>query len=151
MVKERKDQIIITYKGKTQNLKKWCKELNWNYSTIYYRLKRGVKEEELFDEVEKDPIIYRGKEVTIKEIEEVHNIRKATFYSRIRSQWSIEDAIETPIGVIPISKQTPENMKYSMRSWLYRRHYFAKIAENKKKKLDNQQVNYKLIKEGKNN
>lgn len=34
----RRSNHLITYKGKTQNLKQWCDELNYKYTTIYMRI-----------------------------------------------------------------------------------------------------------------
>ncbi|AIY72807.1 TPA: hypothetical protein ACLQU7_005228 [Bacillus tropicus] len=37
----KRNNILISYKGKEQSLKQWCQELNLNYSAIYTRIKRG--------------------------------------------------------------------------------------------------------------
>ena len=40
--------LPITYKGKTQNLHQWAKELGLNYVTLFSRLKRGWSLKEAF-------------------------------------------------------------------------------------------------------
>lgn len=37
----RSNTIYITCNGKTQSVMQWCRELNLNPSTVYYRVKRG--------------------------------------------------------------------------------------------------------------
>ena len=44
---------LITYKGKTQSLKKWCEELNLNYHTVFTRVRRGWTVERAFEDSSK--------------------------------------------------------------------------------------------------
>lgn len=41
--------VMITYRGKTQNLSQWCEELGLNRSRINYRLCCGLSPEEAFN------------------------------------------------------------------------------------------------------
>lgn len=43
-----RDNIIITYKGKTQSLKMWSEETKINYNTLYTRIKRKWPLEKVF-------------------------------------------------------------------------------------------------------
>ena len=40
---------LITYQGKTQNMMQWCKELNMNYYLVRSRQQRGWSPEKTFD------------------------------------------------------------------------------------------------------
>ncbi|AWC29092.1 MULTISPECIES: hypothetical protein [Bacillus cereus group] len=55
----KRNTILINYKGKTQSLKRWCKELNLNYYTIHSRITRNNYS--YIDALEK-PIKYRKEE-----------------------------------------------------------------------------------------
>lgn len=39
---------LVTYNGKTQNLKQWCEELDLNYKTVHMRIMRGWTIERAF-------------------------------------------------------------------------------------------------------
>ena len=45
----RRSNRLITYKGKTQSLVNWCRELNLNYDTIKCRIKRNWTVEKAFE------------------------------------------------------------------------------------------------------
>lgn len=47
----------------------------------------------------------RGLTKSLSEWAKDYRIHKATILQRINSGWSVEDAIETPVGQIPLSKQ----------------------------------------------
>jgi hypothetical protein len=45
----RRSNHLITYKGKTQSLANWCRELNLNYDTIKCRIRRNWTIEKAFE------------------------------------------------------------------------------------------------------
>lgn len=45
----RRSNHLITYKGKTQSLVNWCRELNLNYDTIKCRIRRNWTVEKAFE------------------------------------------------------------------------------------------------------
>jgi hypothetical protein len=45
----RKDNLSVTYQGRTQALSAWTKELGLNFSTIWNRIERGYTPEEAFN------------------------------------------------------------------------------------------------------
>lgn len=45
----RRSNRLITYKGKTQSLVNWCRELNLNYDTIKCRIRRNWTVEKAFE------------------------------------------------------------------------------------------------------
>lgn len=50
----RRNNVNITYMGKTQTLKQWSEELNLNYGTIKARWQKGWKPPMLFDEIHRN-------------------------------------------------------------------------------------------------
>lgn len=45
----RRSSVILTYKGKTQNLSQWAKELGFSDETLRSRIKRGWSTEQVFE------------------------------------------------------------------------------------------------------
>lgn len=45
----KRSNVSITYKGKTQNMKQWSEELSLNYSTLRNRRRNGWSIEEMFE------------------------------------------------------------------------------------------------------
>jgi hypothetical protein len=45
----RRSNRLVTFKGKTQSLANWCRELNLNYDTIKCRIKRNWTVEKAFE------------------------------------------------------------------------------------------------------
>lgn len=45
----RRSNRLVTYKGKTQSLVNWCRELNLNYDTIKCRIRRNWTVEKAFE------------------------------------------------------------------------------------------------------
>lgn len=78
---------LITYKGKTQNLKQWCEELGLNYKNMHKRLfKENWSIEKAF-ETKDNPLIknitYKGETHSIAEWAKKLEINYGTLYSRI--------------------------------------------------------------------
>jgi hypothetical protein len=47
----RRDNHFLVYKGKTQTIAQWSRELDINYKTIYSRIKRGWNIEKIFNKL----------------------------------------------------------------------------------------------------
>lgn len=78
---------VITYKGKTQNLKQWCEALNLNYKTIYKRIYQDNWSIERAFETKDNPYInmitYKGKTQSIAAWAKELNVNYGTLYSRL--------------------------------------------------------------------
>ena len=78
---------LITYKGKTQNLKQWCEELGLNYKTVHKRIVQENWAIEKALECNENPYIknitYNGKTQSVAEWAEELNINYGTLYSRL--------------------------------------------------------------------
>jgi hypothetical protein len=44
--RNRRSNVNVTISGKTQCLKAWCEELNMNYATVKFRIRRGKTPEQ---------------------------------------------------------------------------------------------------------
>ena len=78
---------LITYKGRTQNLKQWCEELELNYKSIYKRIfQDGWTVEQAF-EIKENPYInmitYKGKTQSVAAWCRELNLNYGTLYSRL--------------------------------------------------------------------
>lgn len=92
---------MIVYKGITYpSLRKFCKLNKLKYTTILSRLQDNMSLEEAVEwSFVKDPIT--GKEYrNITDMVRSYGLNLATFYSRMRNHWSIEDALTVKPGVI---------------------------------------------------
>lgn len=88
----RPKERLIEYKGITQSLTKWCKELDIPYSSVIERLRSGCSTQEAFERPFKSThkITYKGKTQPIKEwCEELGLV-----YNTIRLRIYKEDPIE---------------------------------------------------------
>lgn len=90
----------IVYKGITYpSLRKFCQLNKLRYSTILYRMQDNMSLEEAVEwSTVKDPItgqVYRN----ITEMIRAYGINSATFYSRMRNNWDIKDALTVKPGV----------------------------------------------------
>lgn len=89
----------ITYKGKTQSLDDWSKELGISYITLYKRLEAEWSVEDAFgsevgSRTNKDLITYEGVTRPIQEWAEEYGIKLETLRQRLyRLHWSVEKAL----------------------------------------------------------
>lgn len=91
----RRNSVLITYKGKTQTLTQWCEELNFDYQLAQHRLHRNWSAEKTFEtEVNKGlPLItYKGKTQTVKQWCRELNLKYRTVYNRLSKNWTVEEA-----------------------------------------------------------
>jgi hypothetical protein len=90
---------LITYKGKTQNLKQWCIELNLNYGIMESRINRYKWSVEKAFETKTNfrmvMITYKNKTQTLKQWCDELDLNYKLTHSRIhRSHWDIEKTFE---------------------------------------------------------
>lgn len=50
----KKNQLPISFNGQTKSLRKWCRELNLNYKSTWYRLNNGWSIEKIFCNTNKE-------------------------------------------------------------------------------------------------
>lgn len=92
---------VVIFKGITYpSLRKFCHLNNLKYSTIAHRLQLNMSLEEAVEwSMVEDPItgkVYKN----VTDMVESHGICLATFYSRMRNNWNIKDALTVKPGVI---------------------------------------------------
>lgn len=89
---------LITYKGKTQNLKQWCIELNLNYGIMESRINRYKWSVEKAFETKTNfrmvMITYKNKTQTLKQWCDELDLNYKLTHSRIhRLHWDIEKTL----------------------------------------------------------
>lgn len=99
-----RQNINITYQGKTQTLIQWCEELDLKYSAIRSRITDyGWTPEEAFTRpLKEDPTLYpyKGKEYTLPQLAKMCGIQPKSLKRRIEEHgMTIEEAVETPSNI----------------------------------------------------
>ena len=91
-------ETLITYNGKTQNLKDWSIESNIKYEVLVNRISTYKWP---LDKAFGAPLIrkieFNGESLTLSEWSIKLNIPITTISSRFKNGWSIEDAFTKPI------------------------------------------------------
>lgn len=97
--------IFLEYQGKSQSLQEWADELRISESTIRWRLDNGYSTEKaLTTNVRKISnngkkyLTYKGDTKTISEWAKYLEINPKILYARLKRGWTIEKALETPVG-----------------------------------------------------
>lgn len=87
---------IITYKGKEySSIKNFCEDMGLPYGIISARLRKGDTLEEAISKPERFvKVEYKGAERLRFELCKEHNISVATFRSRIKSGYSVEESLQ---------------------------------------------------------
>lgn len=88
----------ITYKGKTQTLANWCRELNLNYGLVNQRLWMGFDVDRAFNESpdKKRYFEYNGELLTKYDIAKRTSLTINNVENRIFRGWSIERIMTQP-------------------------------------------------------
>lgn len=98
----------ITYNGETHTIAEWSRISGLNYSLIKSRIHRGWSVDEIFETLpgeyplskklaQKGCVEFKGEKHTLREWAEITGLKHATIYNRLRSGWSIEDALTKPV------------------------------------------------------
>jgi len=96
--KEMKGNINLTYKGRTQNIREWARELEMDYQTLLariYTLNWDV--ERALTQPVKREITYQGVTKPITEWEKEVGIPYENIDSRLRNGWSVERTLTEPV------------------------------------------------------
>ena len=92
-----RNNVRLTYKGRTQTIHEWCEELNLNFDRIRDRIcRKGWGVAEAFETKENQRctyLTYNGKTQTIREWAKEIGIKENTLTYRIKYGWSIERAL----------------------------------------------------------
>jgi hypothetical protein len=91
----KRNNIWVTFEGKTQTVSQWARELGWNPSILHHRLKRHSIKKALFDKPYKQ-ITFNGKTQTAKAWSAELGISSELIQRRLLESWSIEKALTTP-------------------------------------------------------
>ena len=95
----KRNNILITYNGKTQNLKQWCEEFNLDYDMIRARYQNPnwenkSDEEILFTPNQKQILItYNNETHTISEWSKITHIRRNVIFDRWQKGYYEEDIL----------------------------------------------------------
>lgn len=96
----RRSNRLITYKGKTQNISQWAKEVNVSRYNIAFRLKMKWSMDKVFNNKNYNScrISYKGKTLSMTDLSKEVNIPYKTLYNRIKYlKMSTEKALATPV------------------------------------------------------
>jgi len=89
-----RSNINITYKGKTQCIARWAKELGLNKTTISRRFKKGLSLEDVFSQsLAKKFVTYKGKTQCVTEWEDELGIGRGIIKHRLLRGYSVELAM----------------------------------------------------------
>lgn len=96
----KRDNHLVTYKGKTQTIAQWCEELKLPYHTIATRIKAYHFTPEQAFEIKENAhlrmITYKGRTQSLKAWCKELGLKYKTIHDRINAQhWTIERAFET--------------------------------------------------------
>lgn len=89
---------MITYKGKTQNLSRWCEELGLKYGLVEQRLFSGFSVERAFTEnPDKQKYYeYNGEMLNINQIAKRTGLTRTNVCNRIFRGWSMDRIMTQP-------------------------------------------------------
>ncbi len=93
------DTKLITYKGKTQSLTKWAKELKIKPTTLnarIYKWRMPLEEAFVPKNKAKKLVTYNGETHSVKEWAETLHIDRTTLGWRLK-RWDIKKALTTPL------------------------------------------------------
>ncbi len=97
--RNRTNSRYLTYKGKTQILKDWSRELGINEHSISKRLKNGLSVEDALTipikKINTSKIIIGSESKSLKQWAEMRNLSYKAVWARVNSlKWDIEEALE---------------------------------------------------------
>lgn len=94
----KRNNVLVEYKGKTQTLAQWCDELKMHRMTFWNRLFRDKwSVGEAIETLTHTLIEFNGKSQTAKQWSKETNISHKTIYERLHlRKWTIEKTLTTP-------------------------------------------------------
>jgi len=101
----RRDNVLVTYKGETKVLRQWARERRVRYLTLYQRIVvYHWSPERAFEtpvaKRQDRTLRFEGKKTSIAELAARFNMRCSTLYMRIfRYGWPVQRAVKTPTRV----------------------------------------------------
>lgn len=99
----------ITYKGKTQTVYQWAKELGISRNVLYNRLERDWDIEKALThgvgETRERLITYNGETKSITEWSKITGIPRSVIDYRLKKDWGEEKALTKPIREKKSSKK----------------------------------------------
>lgn len=100
----RRDNRIVTYKGITDTLANLCRHFNLDYGLVNGRIQKGwspikaISTRDVYPITQRSHLItYNGVTRTQMEWTKALGFKKNTLSERIRTGWTIEKALTTPI------------------------------------------------------
>lgn len=104
--RNKRNLVMITYKGKTQCVSAWAEELGIPYEILRLRIQHGWDINKAFTAPFGTKILYtyKGKTLGIAEWEREAGITRGTLWARLQRGWSFERALTTPIKQIKHSQ-----------------------------------------------
>lgn len=99
--KNKRNNRRIEHGGVTKIAADWAREFGVSAGALLYRLDSGVPFEDAVTKVVQSRVmtrLYRGEQKATAELEAVAGVPHKTITDRIRSGWSVEEAVETPVS-----------------------------------------------------
>ncbi len=98
----KRNNIQLTFNGKTQNISQWATELNMNQLLIGKRLRRGWSVEDALTKPlnshHENLLTYNGKTMNITDWAKYTGISRLTICRRLGLGWSIEEALTLSVN-----------------------------------------------------
>lgn len=97
--RNKSDNLVITFNGKTQTAAEWIEELNINPVTFYSRIRKGWTHERAITEPTNKSLLieFNGEEKTIKEWALDLELSIYVIYERLKKGWTYEKTLGTPV------------------------------------------------------
>lgn len=90
--RNKRTNVMVSYRGETKSLMDWCEELDLPYYTIQKRIKKGMNPIEALEK----PV--RKSEDSFASLCRKHGIKGSVVYDRIHKLgWDLERALNTPV------------------------------------------------------
>ena len=102
----KRNNHLVTYKGKTQNIAQWSKETGIPSRKIQERLGYDWELDRVFSVENKSlrhNLTLNGKTMCVLDWSKQYNIGESTIRRRLKLGWSVEDAITTPVEKLRIA------------------------------------------------
>lgn len=98
--------LLVTFKGRTQALAAWAEEVGISYSTLKSRLENGWSAQRMLSTsiipVDMRRVVYlrfQGRMQPLREWAKELGMKPVTLAARLKSGWSVERALSTPVLV----------------------------------------------------